>query len=154
MPITMVVVVPAWILRGDAHVAPWPLAPAGLLLLIAAASLFVTTLYLFIAFGRGTLAPWDQTQELVLMGPYRHTRNPMISAVLGMILGEALFFASWPLLIWAAAFFVVNTLYFWLSEEPALEARFDASYRQYMYAVPRWIPRPTPYRPNQSDGSP
>jgi len=146
MPVTMVVVIPAWLVRGQAQVASWPVATPGVILFVASASLFLRTEYLFIAVGRGTLAPWDQTHELVLTGPYRYCRNPMISAVLGMLLAETLFFASWRLLLWAAVFFVVNSAYFRLSEEPGLERRFGASYREYRYAVPRWLPRLTPYR--------
>lgn len=153
MPITMVIVIPAWLLHGHSHIADWPLVAGGLILFVAAASLFLKTEYLFIVVGRGTLAPWDQTQELVVTGPYRYCRNPMITAVLGMILAEALFFASWPLVVWAALFFAVNTAYFQLSEEPGLERRFGASYREYKQAVPRWVPRATPYE-QPRDGTP
>jgi protein-S-isoprenylcysteine O-methyltransferase Ste14 len=150
MPITMVIVVPALLLRGHAHIAGWPLATVGIILFVAAASLFLTTEYLFNTVGKGTLAPWNQTQELVLTGPYRYCRNPMISAVLGMIVAEALFFASWALVAWGLVFLVVNTAYFRLSEEPGLERRFGSSYSEYKHAVPRWVPRPTPYRGDRS----
>ena len=38
-------------------------------------------------------------------------------------------------------FFIGNTIYFPLVEEPELERRFGESYRQYKASVPRWIPR-------------
>ena len=37
--------------------------------------------------GKGTLADWDPTSKLVVEGPYRHLRNPMISAVATLLVG-------------------------------------------------------------------
>jgi protein-S-isoprenylcysteine O-methyltransferase Ste14 len=91
--------------------------------------------------GRGTLAPWDPTEQLVTAGPYGHMRNPMITAVLAVLLGEAALFRSTGVLIWAVTVFVVNQAFFLLYEEPALEDRFGEEYRAYKRAVPRWLPR-------------
>ena len=66
------------------------------------------TISLFARVGQGTLAPWDPTQRLVVLGPYRHVRNPMISGVLAILLGEAALLGSPPLLVWFGAFFAVN----------------------------------------------
>src|SRR5208337_4533440 len=41
--------------------------------------LMVATIRLFVTVGKGTLAPWEPTQRLVVQGVYRHVRNPMIS---------------------------------------------------------------------------
>ena len=58
---------------------------------VAAAGLamLVWTVTLFVRVGRGTLAPWDPTRRLVARGPYARVRNPMISGVLAIIVGEA-----------------------------------------------------------------
>jgi protein-S-isoprenylcysteine O-methyltransferase Ste14 len=69
----------------------------------------------------------------------------MISGVAGMILGEAVFFGSAALLMWAAIFLAVNTLYFVLFEEPALLQKFGDQYATYKRHVPRWVPRLRPY---------
>jgi protein-S-isoprenylcysteine O-methyltransferase Ste14 len=95
--------------------------------------------------GQGTLAPWDPTGHLVAEGPYAHVRNPMISAVLAALLGEAAVFGSPGILILAGAFVVVNHGYLLLHEEPGLERRFGDEYREYKRAVPRWIPRSRPW---------
>jgi protein-S-isoprenylcysteine O-methyltransferase Ste14 len=89
--------------------------------------------------------PWDPTQRLVVRGPYRHTRNPMISSVLFMVAGQALFWGSWLTAALALFFFAVNHVYFIFSEEPGLEKRFGDSYREYKAAVPRWLPRRNPW---------
>jgi protein-S-isoprenylcysteine O-methyltransferase Ste14 len=44
--------------------------------------LMVATIRLFVTVGKGTLAPWEPTQRLVVQGVYRHVRNPMISETL------------------------------------------------------------------------
>ena len=61
--------------------------------------------------GRGTLAPWNPTARLVVLGVYRHVRNPMISGVLCILLGEAALFGSRALLAWFAIFAAVNAIY-------------------------------------------
>lgn len=103
------------------------------------------TIFLFKTGGDGTLAPWNPTSKLVIRGPYRHVRNPMISGVLFVLLGEALFFNAWSILLWAMLFFIANTIYFVIKEEPGLEKRFGQEYKTYKGNVPRWIPRIKPY---------
>jgi protein-S-isoprenylcysteine O-methyltransferase Ste14 len=127
-----------WGLGGVAAALPVVL---GLALIGAGFSLWLWTVRLFARRGKGTLAPWDPTKRLVAVGPYRRLRNPMISAVVAVLAGEAALFGSLPLLAWAAFFFVVNHLWFLLYEEPGLERRFGDEYRAYKRSVPRWLPR-------------
>jgi protein-S-isoprenylcysteine O-methyltransferase Ste14 len=72
----------------------------------------------------------------------------MISGVVILLVAEALVLRSWPILLWAALFCVVNTIYFMWSEEPGLERRFGEDYRRYKASVPRWIPRVRPWEPS------
>ncbi len=141
------VVVPALILwSGDG--ADVDLVPAllGTALIALGLALVVWTVELFITVGRGTLAPWDPTSKLVVHGPYRHVRNPMISGV-GLILGgEALLLQSWELAILLAVFVATNAIYFPLVEEPGLARRFGTDYEEYRAHVPRWMPRRRPWR--------
>jgi protein-S-isoprenylcysteine O-methyltransferase Ste14 len=118
------------------------LLPAG-----AGLGLAVWTVKLFVKFGNGTPAPWDPPKKLVIRGPYRHVRNPMITGALLILLAEALLFQSWPIAVWMVFFFIGNTIYFWLIEEKALEKRFGDDYRKYRAHVPRWIPRLQPWNP-------
>jgi protein-S-isoprenylcysteine O-methyltransferase Ste14 len=156
LPGTVTVLVPAAILLlGDGPDVGWGLeglAAAltivlGLGLIVAGFALWVWTVRLFARLGEGTLAPWDPTSRLVVDGPYRHVRNPMITGVLAVLLGEAALFGSTGLLIWCAAFFAINSAYFVLSEEPGLVRRFGDDYRDYQRNVPRWIPRRRPWAP-------
>jgi protein-S-isoprenylcysteine O-methyltransferase Ste14 len=145
----MTIAVPLLILlAGDGPRVRWPLAVAGGVLVAAGAAMWAWTVRLFARTGRGTLAPWDPPERLVVEGPYRHVRNPMITAVLTVLLGEALVFGSAGLLVLACAFLLVNWVYFAAVEEPGLERRFGEQYRAYRDAVPRWVPRRTPWSPD------
>jgi protein-S-isoprenylcysteine O-methyltransferase Ste14 len=72
----------------------------------------------------------------------------MILSVILIVAGEAILFASYLLGLLAVLFFVVNTIYFIVSEEPGLEKRFGVEYVEYKKHVPRWIPRFSPWHPN------
>ena len=146
LPGTVTIVVPAIILlTGEGPAFGWALGVVGVLMITAGLAMWVWTVRLFARLGRGTLAPWDPTERLVVEGPYRHVRNPMITAVLAVLLGEAALFGSRALLLWAAGFFAGNWIWFVAHEEPGLERRFGDEYRAYKRAVPRWLPRRTPW---------
>lgn len=154
LPFMVVVVVPSWLLHSfavsDSRWAgpswwSWVGWMLGVFLVLAGLGLFVWCVSLFARVGQGTLAPWDPTQKLVAVGPYRHVRNPMISGVALMLTGQAVFWGSWIVGLWAGIFVLINHTYFLLSEEPGLERRFGESYRTYKAHVPRWIPRLRPW---------
>jgi protein-S-isoprenylcysteine O-methyltransferase Ste14 len=141
LPVTVTILVPWLILRG-AEGPRWGwLALPGVVLIGFGLWLWIWTVRLLARVGRGTLAPWDPTRRLVVAGPYRYVRNPMITAVVAVLVGEALVFRSGALVAWAAGFFVLNWALFVVYEEPALERRFGDEYRAYKRAVPRWLPR-------------
>lgn len=122
---------------------------AGLALILIGLRLWFETVRLFASVGKGTLAPWDPTRNLVVRGPYRRVRNPMISAVAFVLLGEALALGSMSVLIEFAIFALVNAIFIPLAEEPDLVRRFGDEYEQYRGAVPRWIPRSKPWEPGE-----
>ncbi|MDH3852581.1 MAG: isoprenylcysteine carboxylmethyltransferase family protein, partial [Deltaproteobacteria bacterium] len=97
-------------------------------------------------FGKGTPAPWDPPKRLVIRGPYRHVRNPMITGALLVLLAEATLFQSLPIAIWMTVFFIGNAIYFPFIEEKGLEKRFGDEYRNYKANVPRWLPRIRPWK--------
>ena len=158
LPGTVLVLVPAAILlsvRDSAFAAEWvTTSQVGfwIALIVAAigATLSLWTTFLFLKVGGGTPAPWDPPKRLIVRGPYRHVRNPMITGVLLILFAEAVLLQSWPLVVWMMLFFVGNAIYFPLVEEKALEKAFGHEYRHYKAHVPRWIPRLRPWK--QSDG--
>lgn len=147
LPCNVLGTIPAIVLlaSGAYSVRPsWRWLPA---VAFAAAGLFLMarTIALFARRGEGTLAPWDPTARLVVTGPYRYVRHPMITGVLCVLLGEVLFFGSVPLGVWWLVFLLMNAVYLPFFEEPGLVRRFGSEYETYRRHVPRWIPRRTPW---------
>ncbi len=155
LPGTVLVLVPALLLRRAAG-TPLAASPAGLAearfwtgLALAAAGLLLAawTTRLFVTRGEGIPAPWAPPRNLVVVGPYRRVRNPMITGVLLLLAAESFLLGSWPVAGWALVFFLINTIYLTRVEEPQLERRFGENYRRYRANVPRWIPRVAPWEP-------
>lgn len=109
--------------------------------------LFLSSIFLFSTKGKGTLAPWSPTSKLVIAGPYKFVRNPMIIGVISILAGEAFLLNTISILIWAMLFFVINTLNFEFVEEPKLERKFGDDYVSYKNNVNRWIPKIKSYSP-------
>jgi len=150
LPANVLVTVPGLILWRTASSAPSPFAfstDLGVLFVGVGLLLMSSTIGLFVRVGHGTLAPWSPTRQLVVRGPYRWVRNPMISGVLFVLLGEALIFRSPWLLAWWGGFFLANAIYLPRFEESGLEQRFGAAYVRYRREVPRWVPRIVPIPP-------
>jgi protein-S-isoprenylcysteine O-methyltransferase Ste14 len=157
LPFTVAVLVPLWLARRErtvlelgASLSLILLQAAGLVLLGVGLLLFASSLRRFVADGDGTLAPWDPPRRLVVRGPYRYVRNPMISGVLLVLLGEAAVLHSRPHLVWALIFLVINAIYIPLMEEPFLAIRFGDAYREYCQHVPRLLPRWRPWEPGST----
>jgi protein-S-isoprenylcysteine O-methyltransferase Ste14 len=150
LPGMVTVVVPAVLIAVWGADADPVRAAIGAVLVAGGFALWVWTVVLFAQIGRGTLAPWDPTERIVTEGPYAHVRNPMITGVVAVLVGEALIFGSIAILAFAVGFVVVNHAFFLVHEEPAVERRFGDEYRRYKENVPRWIPRRTPWRPTAS----
>jgi protein-S-isoprenylcysteine O-methyltransferase Ste14 len=154
LPFTVTVLVPVWLARRAGIVlalgtgAPQiALQLGGVVLLAVGLLLFVASLRRFVTEGEGTLAPWDPPRQLVVRGPYRYVRNPMISGVVLVLLGEAAVLRSRVHLSWALVFLAINAVYIPLLEEPFLDQRFGDAYREYCRHVPRLLPRLRPWTP-------
>ena len=93
---------------------------------------------LFVQMGT-TVKPFQESSELVVMGPFNVTRNPMYLSMVVFLLGLAVLLGS------LTPFFVVP-IFVWIidrrfirMEEGMLMARFGDSYRAYQGRVRRWI---------------
>jgi protein-S-isoprenylcysteine O-methyltransferase Ste14 len=158
-PVTMALVMPALIVISADVRAPYLGSPrvvglvtVGGLLIASGLGLWTWTVVLFHRVGKGTLGVGDMMGEpvnLVVRGPYRHVRNPMITGVLCILLGEAAVIASGWLLLWFAIFmsFQAIAIRFW--EEPHLTGRYGSEYVEYRRNVPRWIPRISAWEPRE-----
>ncbi|MGB7868488.1 MAG: isoprenylcysteine carboxylmethyltransferase family protein [Mycobacterium sp.] len=149
-PVTVTLVVPALIVN-PAHArlnfgSPLNigLVIVGGLLIAGGLGMWLWTVSLFDRIGKGTLGLGKLMGEpvhLVVVGPYRHVRNPMISGVLAILLGEAALAASGSLLLWFAIFWTLQEMAIRFWEEPHLTQRYGNEYVDYQQNVPRWLPR-------------
>jgi len=156
LPFVVTVVVPWYLARRNAiplrltsNVA---LIALGVVALAIGLTLFVASLVHFASRGRGTLAPWDPPRKLVVSGPYRYVRNPMISGVLFILIAEALLLGSKVHGGWALIFALINIIYIPLMEEPMLATRFGDDYTEYCRHVPRLLPRLQPWKNRSAIG--
>jgi protein-S-isoprenylcysteine O-methyltransferase Ste14 len=158
LPVVVTLVVPALLVRWtggtrvgwglDGAIAAVPIV-LGLGLIACGLALVVWTVGLFVREGEGTLAPWDPTARLVVRGPYRHVRHPMIGGVATILLGETVLLGSTALLGWLAAVVAVNAVYLPLVEERGLVRRFGSDYEEYRANVPRFVPRLSAWDPER-----
>lgn len=134
-----------WAFHGPLAPPQWTAVAPALALFGLSGAIAIWTADLFVRIGGGTIIPWYPPRKLVVAGPYRYVRNPMIISVVLFLVAESLLFGSWPILAWAAVVLAVNLLYYPLSEERSLESRFGEDYRIYRENVPRIIPRLRPW---------
>ena len=113
----------------------WP----ALALLLPGVALHLWCVREFYVRGQGTLAPWDPPRRLVASGPYRVSRNPMYLSVTLVLLGWAIGFRSWGLLLYALAIMVAFHLRVLFHEEPFLARRHREEWPRYRARVPRWL---------------
>ncbi|RPI46993.1 MAG: isoprenylcysteine carboxylmethyltransferase family protein [Hyphomicrobiaceae bacterium] len=118
----------------------------GVVLIVAGVPGIVDSFARFALQGLGTPAPVAPPQKLVVTGLYRYVRNPMYVSVLAIVLGQALLFGDWRLMVYAALFWLACHAYVILYEERTLQRKFGAEYDVFRAKVPRWIPRLPPWR--------
>jgi protein-S-isoprenylcysteine O-methyltransferase Ste14 len=141
-PGTVTILIPYLILRGnDTGGVFGTFNYLGLPLIAVGAFGLIWCIWQFFAEGLGTLAPVDPPKHLVVHGLYRYVRNPMYVSVMAILLGEAAFFASLPILVEAVIFFLATNFFIRGYEEPILREQFGDSYEEYKKSVGRWLPR-------------
>ena len=133
LPINVAVIIPLIIFECDTSRSRN--LEKGVSLFIGLLGLFlsVSSVRLFaIKRGGGTPALWDPINQLIVSGPYRYVRNPMLIGVLIVLFCESLFFGSLPLFIYACLSVISNVIYFPFSEEPALIKPYGDEYERYL----------------------
>lgn len=119
-----------------------PLRYAGWILVTAGIGGYLWCVRDFVRVGRGTPAPIDAPQELVIQGLYRWSRNPMYVNVVLVVFGQAMILESLPVLAYGIVLWAgFHTFVRWY-EEPRLARQFGGPYERYRAAVPRWLGRP------------
>ncbi len=92
--------------------------------------------------GRGTPVPFNPPRDLVTVGPYAWSRNPMLTGVFAFLFGIGFLLHSVSMVFVLTPVFVIfNVLELKLVEEPELERRFGESYIEYRRRVPMFVPK-------------
>lgn len=127
---------------------PWrhDVMPAGLTVMALGIFLLLWCVRDFNVSGKGTLAPWDPPKHLVIVGLYRHVRNPMYIGVLTLVAGWAIYLLSPVVAIYALTLVLGFQIRVITNEEPWLASKFGAEWSAYASAVSRWCPRLSPWQ--------
>lgn len=137
-PVTLTILLPWWIL-GRSH-PRWD-APGclGAIAIFGGACICIRCAADFIRKGLGTPAPYAPPQKLVDQGLYALTRNPMYVGVVTVILGEAMLFDSWRVVVYGVVVATGFHLRVKVYEEPLLRKTFGDEYVRYCGRAPRWL---------------
>jgi protein-S-isoprenylcysteine O-methyltransferase Ste14 len=148
-PGTVAVLIP-WLISG------WVFQPApsgfmlarifGAMLIVIGAIILLESFARFALHGFGTPSPTFPTRRLIVGGFYRFVRNPMYVALMSTVLGQGLLFWNMGVLAYAGAVWVACHIFVMTYEEPKLRETFGWEYESYCFNVPRWLPRPGPWK--------
>jgi protein-S-isoprenylcysteine O-methyltransferase Ste14 len=132
----------AWIV--DVLVAPprailWPWAWLGVSGIALGLGLIAWAIALFRRIGT-THDVRERPTRLVLIGPYRYTRNPMYLGITLILLGIGFMVGTWPFLVLPPiGFILAMTLFVIPREERILERAFGEEYETFRRRVRRWL---------------
>lgn len=137
LPGTVAFLIPAfWLWRSGYTSAQWPW---GLLILGLGGMGLLWCIRDFYVAGKGTLAPWSPPQNLVQIGLYRYSRNPMYVSVMLILLGWSTAYMSLSLMLYSAFIFGAFYLRVVYGEEPWLARTYGQDWEAYVQHVPRWL---------------
>jgi len=125
---------------------PGPALPVppriGLALVILTGTAFLLTVVNLALKGLGAPFFIALSKKLAADWLYARTRNPMVLAVLALLVSLGIWFQSTLFVLWALFIFAPALLTFVkVYEEKELEIRFGASYRDYRARTPMLFPR-------------
>ena len=112
----------------------------GSLAFICCSALGLTSSFYMVRDGAGTPLPLDQTNNLVVTGPYHYVRNPMAIAGIGQGVSIAAIYQSVPILIYSLLGALVWHTVVRPMEEQDMIGRFGEAYVEYRQRVSCWIP--------------
>jgi len=112
-----------------------------ILLLSCGLSLSLWTRWIQFKIGQGTPAPQMPTQKLIIKGPYKYSRNPMILGDVIWLICLGAILNSLSFVIISTFWFVLHLFYYKFIEEKELIARFGQEYEEYKKRVGFLIPK-------------
>lgn len=125
--------VPTFLNSSLSHVIGLPLIIIGFFLMVYSMFHFVRV--------KGTPVPLSPPPTLVTSGPYKYSRNPMVTGIFIQLFGIAFLLHSLSLFfIFTPLFIFINVWELKYIEEPELIKRLGKEYIDYKKRVPMFIP--------------
>ena len=140
VPLVLAGLIPWWMTRWQFLPPVFGLEPTrilGVALILAGVPGLLDSFARFALQGLGTPAPIAPTRHLVVSGLFRYVRNPIYVSVTAVMLGQALLFGDWRLLVYGGLFWLASHLFVLAYEEPTLKQTFGNEYETYRANVPR-----------------
>lgn len=137
---------PAWSLLMDRLVGlksmvPQPYNWIGMAPFVFGSIIVIWASYTYMMKGKGTTVPYEPTQDLIIEGPYKLVRNPMVIGTHFLVIGLAIVIGSWIFMLLSILSVINGHLYAVEIEEREMETRFGEKYLEYKSRVPRWFPK-------------
>lgn len=85
------------------------------------------------------ICPTAETKEIISVGIYRYSRNPMYLGIVSMMMGVALMMGTASYYVVTVLFFLIMQFIFSPFEEAKLAKNFGEIYRDYAAATRRWL---------------
>jgi protein-S-isoprenylcysteine O-methyltransferase Ste14 len=126
-------------------------------LAIVTVALAVASIWLVMVAVRTLGKEWSVTarlvegHKLITSGPYRRVRNPIYTAMFGMLLATGLAISHWLALPVAVVVFAIGTRLRIQSEEQLLREAFGTEFESYAHNVPAVFPNPFSFTSKQSN---
>ena len=124
------------------NVIPQPHNYVGILFIPVGMFLIIWANYTLLWIGRISFKdrePMQRPSDLVLVGPYRFTRNPIYLGCLLMMLGLVIVWSSIVTTFFLIVVYLIFRFVFIKREEVILEDEFGEKYRDFKKQVGRWI---------------
>lgn len=125
-------------LLGLQQVLPYPIDLSGLVLIIIGTSLRFWAGSVFYQ-ANPSMVSFKVPPNLVTIGPWKYSRNPLYLGLIMMGVGFSLLFSSYTDLTFTVVGSILLHLEVTLHEEKALNQKFGNVYQAYKTRVRRWI---------------
>ncbi len=111
----------------------------GLFFLFAGITISLHSYSLFYTQGKGTPVPTDPPKQLIRVGLYKYSRNPIYIGHWSILIGAS-FLLGYPLLF-VYLFLYIAGMHLWIVcvEEKELKKRLGIQYSEYSKGVPRYV---------------
>lgn len=120
------------------HVEVVPATAGGLAWAAAGLALSASAVFQFLR-AKTTALPYGTPSQLVTLGAYLWTRNPMYLGLLTALIGLAFYMGTLPFWLVPPAFFLIINRYHIPYEEARLAEVFGGDYKRYRLGVNRWL---------------